>query len=210
MKRNIHLFVMVCCAIQLAAQAPQGINYQAVVRNGLGNAIAQGTPVKFRFTIHDGTATGNPVYTEIDTTSANQFGLCAVVIGREASLGSISWGGGLKFLQVETDVNNTGTYTDMGTSQLQSVPYALFAGNSSPGPSGATGLTGPTGVPGATGSGGGSTGPTGPQGAVAKLDSLVAHGDCSDHIRILWHPICAECIRRDRSTSLHRLENVID
>ena len=165
MKKIIHLFVIICFVMQLAAQAPQGINYQAVVRNSLGVPVTQGVPVKFRFTIHDGTAGGTPVYSEVDTSSANQFGLCAVVIGKVTSLASVAWGGGLKFLQVETDINNTGTYTDMGTSQLESVPYALFAGNSSTGPSGATGVTGPTGAAGVTGSGGGSTGPTGQPGA---------------------------------------------
>ncbi len=73
----------------------------------------------------------------------------------------IDWGGGAKFLQVLVQINGAGGYLDMGTSQLQSVPYALYAANS---PAGATGATGPTGPTGADGSGGGATGATGPQG----------------------------------------------
>ena len=171
------------------AQAPGKMNYQAVVRNNSGQTVASGTAVKLRFTIHDGTANGTAVYNEVVSTTANQFGLVSVEIGTGGNLGIVNWGGGAKFLQVEVDISNSGTYTDMGTSQLLSVPYALYAANSAPGPQGPQGVTGPQGVPGApgaagtpgstgvpgpqgvtgptgaTGMGGGATGPTGPQGA---------------------------------------------
>lgn len=170
------------------AQAPGKMNYQAVVRNSSGQTVASGTAVKLRFTIHDGTANGTAVYNEVISATANQFGLVSVEIGTGGNLGIVNWGGGAKFLQVEVDINNSGTYSDMGTSQLLSVPYALYAANSAPGPQGPQGVTGPqglqgtpgtagapgsTGVPGpqgatgptgATGAGGGATGPTGPQG----------------------------------------------
>jgi hypothetical protein len=153
----------------LSAQAPQEMNYQAVVRDNSGNALANNTPVKLRFTIHDGSQSGTAVYTETINTSTNQFGLVNVQIGSTQNLGVVSWGSAAKYLQVETDVNNSGTFTDMGTSQLISVPYALYAANGGGG--GATGPTGPqgnpgnNGTPGATGpTGAGVTGPTGPTG----------------------------------------------
>ena len=113
----------------LSAQAPQEMNYQAVVRDNSGNALANATPVKLRFTIHDGSQSGTAVYTETINTSTNQFGLVNVQIGSTQNLGVVSWGSGAKYLQVETDVNNSGTFTDMGVSQLISVPYALYAAN---------------------------------------------------------------------------------
>ncbi len=111
----------------LSAQAPQQLNYQAVVRNNTGNTVANNTPVKLKFTIHDSSASGTSVFTETQNTTANQFGLVNVQIGSVSNLSPVNWGSGTKFLQVELDINNSGTYTDMGTSQLLSVPYALNA-----------------------------------------------------------------------------------
>src|ERR1700722_13658993 len=147
---------IVISAYTLQAQAPQQMNYQAVVRDNKGNTVANGTPVSLRFTIHNLSANGDSVYGDIITTTANQFGLVNVAIGANSSLAVVDWSSGAKYLQVEVDVNNTGTYTDMGTPQLLSVPYALFAANSNIGPPGPTGI-GATGNTGATG----ATGPTG-------------------------------------------------
>ena len=152
----------------LFSQSPAKINYQAVVRTGTGAPVAAGTVVNLRFTIHDATAGGTPVYTEVITDTVNQFGLANVQLGSNANLGNVNWGSGNKYLQVETDIGNTGTYVNMGTSQLLSVPYSLYAANSPAGATGATGpsgnngvgATGPTGLPGTAG----ATGATGLQG----------------------------------------------
>jgi hypothetical protein len=141
-------------------QAPQRLNYQAVVRNTNGQPLANGMHVSLRFTIHDISATGNSVFTEIQTDTTNQFGLVSVKIGAVSNLSTVNWSNGAKYLKVELDPMGGSNFTDMGTSQLLSVPYALFAGNSEPGPQG---ITGPQGDLGATGSAG-STGPTGASG----------------------------------------------
>ncbi len=171
--RNLYplLLLLLFCSVTMA-QAPQTMNYQAVVRGQNGTPLPDSTPVKLRFTIHDVTPAGSAVFTEVQNTRTNRFGLVIAQIGSVNNLSIINWGNGAKFLQVETDVNNTGTYNDMGTTQLLSVPYALFAGNSANGVTGATGAqgmtgpTGPMGLTGATGAGGlnGSTGPTGATG----------------------------------------------
>lgn len=144
------------------AQAPAQMNYQTVVRNTAGTPVANGTPVVLKFTIHDLTATGTPVFTETTTTTANQLGMVNVQIGSSNNLAIVNWGSGAKYLQVEANINNTG-FNDMGVSQLISVPYALYAANSNVGPQGPTG---PQGLQGATGAGNtGPQGPTGPTGA---------------------------------------------
>lgn len=149
------------------AQTPQGFNYQAVVRNTNGSVIANQS-VSFRISIRQGTANGNLVYKETDTATTNQFGLASFEIGKGIPLtgnfGLINWALGLYFLQVEFDAAGGTNYTDMGASQLWSVPYALYAKTSGSGSGGNTGATGPTGSTGATGSGGGTTGPTGVNG----------------------------------------------
>lgn len=170
MKRNLRLsicLIVYLLAVQfnLKAQAPAELNYQAVVRNTSGQVVAS-SAVALRFTIHNDSATGAQVYTETIQTTTNAFGLANVQIGSVANLGIVDWGHGTKFLQVDADINNAG-YVTMGTSQLISVPYALFSGNSTPGPVGPTGLSGTAGVTGVQGSAGaiGATGIMGATGA---------------------------------------------
>lgn len=161
------------------SQAPQKMNYQAVVRNSGGQIVANGTPVALRFKLHDQISTGAVVFTEVNNTWVNEVGLVNVQIGTYSSLAVVNWSNGSKFLQVEVDINNTGIYMDMGTTQLVSVPYALFAANSEIGPKGATGFTGaagsigPTGATGATGLG--TTGATGPSGEPGIVTGGFSH-----------------------------------
>ncbi|MBS1625497.1 MAG: hypothetical protein JST83_15830 [Bacteroidetes bacterium] len=156
------------------AQAPQRINYQAVVRDAQG-AITPNAQVSVRLSIHDGTPGGTIVYQETHTVTTNQFGLFTVAIGGGQSGGSLSqvaWGSGDKYLETDVDPAGGSNYTIMGTSQLMSVPYALFAGsaiNATTGPTGAQGATGPTGAA-------GLQGPTGAAGAIGATGSTGATG----------------------------------
>ena len=163
MKKSILSFVAIISFIAAIAQAPQKMNYQAVVRTTGGQTVNNGTSVKLRFSIHDGSASGTVVFTEVDTAIANQFGLVNVEIGSYGNLAVVNWGLGGKYLEVEADIANSGTYVSMGNSQLISVPYALYAANSNAGPQGPTGSIGPQGLTGAAGTQG-VAGVTGPQG----------------------------------------------
>jgi hypothetical protein len=146
------------------AQVPQGFNYQAVARNSSG-FILQSTALGVKLSIHQGSAGGTVVYSERHTPSTNQFGLFTVTVGQPTSVlsgtfSTIDWSTGNYWLQVELDVLGGTTYTDMGTSKLQSVPYAMYAANGTTGPQGATG---PTGSPSTV------AGPTGPTGVTGPL-----------------------------------------
>ncbi len=195
MMKNLYLWAafLLCCNYGYG-QAPLGFNYQAVVRNAAGNPISNQN-VGIRFTIHDGGPMGTVVYSENDTVPANQFGLITVVMGGgnalQGSIGAINWAAGNKYLQVEIDPSGGNTYNDMGTVQLLSVPYALYAesaGNGSTGPTGPIGNDGPTGPQGAAGPQGvtgpqgsvGDTGPTGPQGDTGAQGPMGATGPQGD------------------------------
>ena len=115
------------------AQVPQGIPYQAIARNGQGQPLSN-MNVKVRFSILDSTATGTAVYVESHSTTTSALGLFTANVGMgTASTGtfsSINWGQNYKFLKVELDTTATGnSYIDLGTQQMMSVPYALYAGN---------------------------------------------------------------------------------
>lgn len=173
MKKNVLLlFFISILSLNLFAQIPpEGINYQAIARNNSGVAISN-APLNVRFTIHDVTATGVIVYQETHASvTTNAYGLFTIVIGagtpNVGTFPAINWALGNKFLQVEIDDLGGAGYISMGTTQMMSVPYALYAktaGNvSSPGATGATGSTGATGTAGTNGTNGvdGATGATG-------------------------------------------------
>ena len=128
-------YAILCLAIasltQLQAQAPQGFNYQATVRNSAGDLIVN-TNVYFKFNIMQGSQTSLPVFTETHYVPTDDLGQVNIVIGEgTANTGTFSeldWSLGSYYLGIELDTGNG--YVAMGTTQLLSVPYALYAENS--------------------------------------------------------------------------------
>jgi Chaperone of endosialidase len=147
MKKIILFMVLAIACIQGFAQAPQQINYQGVARNSVGNALVNQS-IRVRLSVRDATPTGPVVYTETRTATTNLFGLFTIAIGSTGAtnvtgtVAAINWAVGSKFLQVEMDPNGGTTFINAGTTQLQSVPYSLFAASALPvGPAGGS-LTG--------------------------------------------------------------------
>src|SRR5690242_877651 len=111
MKKILLLSIGHILILNAFSQASQQLNYQAIVRNSSGNPVADSTAVVLRFTIHDISANGTPVYSETIHTTANQFGLVNVQIGSTANLGVVNWANGTKYLQVEVKVGNDISFT---------------------------------------------------------------------------------------------------
>lgn len=112
------------------AQAPQAFKYQAVARNSNGDVIADQS-VSFRLRIAEGSIDGNTVYSETQAATTNKFGLVNLNIGNgtivTGNFDSIKWGNGPYFIKIELDPKGGDNYTYMGASQMESVPYALYA-----------------------------------------------------------------------------------
>jgi len=125
MKKLFTFILAVILTATLFAQIPQKMTYQAVVRNGSG-ALVTSSPIGVRISVIQGTVTGDVVYSETQTTSTNANGLMSIVIGEETAL-DIDWSNGPYFIMTETDPTGGSNYTITGTSQLLSVPYALYA-----------------------------------------------------------------------------------
>jgi uncharacterized protein (TIGR02145 family) len=129
------VYTILCLTIasltQLQAQAPQGFNYQATVRNSAGDLIVN-TNVYFKFNVMQGSQTSLPVFTEIHYVPTDDLGQVNLVIGQgTATTGAFSeldWSLGSYYLGIELDTGSG--YVAMGTTQLLSVPYALYAENS--------------------------------------------------------------------------------
>ena len=169
----IHLLLLL---LPLAgyAQSPKGFNYQAALRDNSGELIAD-RPVTLYFQILSGSANGQVVYGERHTTTTTAFGLVNLVVGQgtptSGTLGNVNWGDGSKYLKIEVEVGNNGNRISMGSAQLMSVPYALYAenggGQGTPGPAGPAGPQGAQGPQGPQGQPG-VQGPAGPQGLAGK------------------------------------------
>jgi hypothetical protein len=145
MKKLLILFVLLNTLFstldtiaQISIAPPQALNYQAVLRNNLGSPMTN-QAVSLKFDIIQDYISGAVVYSEKHDTLTNNFGLVNLQIGRGVILSgvfsNINWGGHDFFLKIELDTSLSGNYSLMGTSQLISVPYALYAkeaGNAGP------------------------------------------------------------------------------
>ena len=130
MKKLLILLTLTITTV-LQAQAPQGFNYQATVRNNSGDLILN-TNVYFKFNVIQGSETAVPIFTETHYVPTDDLGQVNLVIGQgTANTGTFSeldWSLGSYYLGIELDTGNG--YVAMGTTQLLSVPYALYAANS--------------------------------------------------------------------------------
>lgn len=132
--KKLSLLIIVLAIISLAsfAQVPRCINYQTVVRNSSG-AVVKDQTVSLKFSIMKSSMSGQMVYSEKHTLATNQFGLVNLKIGLGTVLSGvfadIDWGNGKSYLQVSLDLSGGSSFTEMGTSEMVSVPYALYAGS---------------------------------------------------------------------------------
>lgn len=114
------------------SQTPQTFKYQAVVRAADGGTLAN-TIIGFKASILRNGANGTLVYSETFSIATNDYGVVNLEIGNGTPLvgtfSTINWGADTYFLRTEIDIAGGTTYQFMGSSQLLSVPYALFAEN---------------------------------------------------------------------------------
>lgn len=115
----------------LSAQIPQSFRYQAVARDNSGN-VMENQSVSFNISILSGSVSGTAVYIETHSgLSTNAFGLVELEIGKgtpvTGTFSAINWGSNSYFVKIEMDPTGGTTYQELSTSQLLSVPYALYA-----------------------------------------------------------------------------------
>lgn len=130
MKRLIITVALVLSGFAALAQAPQKMTYQSVIRNSSNNLLSN-TSVGIQISILSGSPGGTAVYIERHTTTTNQNGLATLQIGGgtpvAGTFSAIDWSTGNYYIKTETDPAGGTVYSISGTSQLLSVPYALYA-----------------------------------------------------------------------------------
>ena len=128
MKHFIKLLLLL--SFNVYAQAPQGFNYQATVRNQEGQLITNQN-VYFKFNLMQGSPTSVPVFTETHYVPTDDKGTVNLIIGQgtaatgTANFNEINWSLGNYHMGIELNTGNG--YIALGTLQLMSVPYALYA-----------------------------------------------------------------------------------
>ena len=111
------------------SQIPQGFNYQAIARDGDGNLITESFWLKLEIQ----TLTADTIFwIEEHTVTPNEYGLISFVVGQTGRTGGtalafedIDWVSRPRYLK--TSANTGSGYTEMGTTQIMSVPYSLVS-----------------------------------------------------------------------------------
>ena len=127
------LFTVHCSLFTLFSQAPEKLTYQGVARNGSGETLNT-TSIEIKFGILEGSETGTLVWEEMHATTTNEFGMFSLKIGDDGatktggdltSFSEIDWASAQYYLKVQMKVDVS--FEDMGTTEMLSVPYAMFA-----------------------------------------------------------------------------------
>ena len=116
-------------------QSPEKFTYQSIIKNSSGYLL-KNQEVGLRISILFNSSNGAEVYSEEHFPTSNSNGLVTVIIGEGLTgdnISAIDWGNGEYFIKVEVDPEGGINYTMNQTSQLLSVPYALYAENSGSG-----------------------------------------------------------------------------
>lgn len=132
MKKSLQIFALLFCLI-VSAQAPEKFSYQAVIRNA-SNALITNAPVGVKISILKTSAAGTVVYSESQTATTNANGLISIQIGAgtviSGTVAGINWAADSYYIKTETDPAGGTAYSISGTTQLLSVPYALYSKSS--------------------------------------------------------------------------------
>jgi hypothetical protein len=138
-KQFVFFAILMIAAVSLFAQAPQKFSYQAVLRDA-GNNLVVNQNVSVRISIVQENEYGASVYVETHSATTNANGLMTIEVGAGSpalgTFASVDWSDGPFFLKSEVDPAGGNNYSITGMQQLLSVPYALYAGNTTGGFSG--------------------------------------------------------------------------
>ena len=126
--RLLLVFNFFVCIEMAVAQNANGFNYQAIVRNATG-VLMLNQNVDFKLHLIENSPTATPIYTEIHNVTTDDLGQVNLIIGKGVNVfgdfATINWSSTTFFLMIELNVGNG--FVAMGTTQLMSVPFAMYA-----------------------------------------------------------------------------------
>jgi hypothetical protein len=113
------------------AQIPYGFNHQMVLRNQNGDILSDTQISAIHFKIRQGSTNGTILYSEDHLNKlTNEYGLISLVVGEGSPLignfAAINWVSTQDYF-LEIGMNLNGNNINLGTQQIQSVPFALHS-----------------------------------------------------------------------------------
>ena len=111
-------------------------NYQSILKDSNGDVIIN-TPVKFKFSIYYDSTSSEPVFSETHSLTTPSDGVINLLVGSGAvvsgsvSFTAIDWSVDQIYLKKEVDINNSGTYSDFGSSIINSIPKSSYSESTS-------------------------------------------------------------------------------
>ena len=128
--KNLYLLILLFIGVAASAQSPDKMSYQAVLRDANGE-ILKNQDVSIQFSLLQTSISGTSVYQEDHKLTTNSNGLVSVYMGTgtvsSGDFSTIDWAEGPYFLQSEIDPTGGINYTISSTTELVSVPYAVYA-----------------------------------------------------------------------------------
>jgi hypothetical protein len=114
------------------AQAPLGFNYQGVALTNTGTPV-NSKVISLRIALIESQQLGSVRYQEVHNVSTDSYGQFSIIIGNgqvvTGKMSDVQWSKFPYYMKVELDIAGGTAYVFVGTSQLLSVPYALYANN---------------------------------------------------------------------------------
>ena len=130
MKLKVLFAFMLFAVMQMSAQAPEKMSYQAIIRAS-DNSLVLDAPVNLKIIVRQGSVNGTSAYEETHAATTNANGLVSLEIGAgnriSGAFTDIPWANGPFFIETQVDPNGGSNYSIIGVSQLLSVPYAMYA-----------------------------------------------------------------------------------
>lgn len=129
MKKILLIFIAFITINNVFAQAPHGFNYQAIINGSDGLALVS-TTIDLEFELLETSASGTVIYSETHNVTTNENGLVNIIIGQGITVDDftlVNWGSNVYFMSIGVDLDTSGVFSNLGTIQLISVPYALHA-----------------------------------------------------------------------------------
>lgn len=130
MKLTLTILLFVTVTLNVFAQSPEKMSYQAIIRSQ-DNSLVTNSNISLKIIVHQGTLTGTNVYQEKHSVTTNSNGLISLEIGTgtiiTGNFSTIAWEKGPYFIETQVDVTGGVNYNIIGVTQLLSVPYALHS-----------------------------------------------------------------------------------
>ena len=130
--KKLTFFLFIILSVNTYSQSPSNFTYQSVVRDGSGKLLSN-KEISFRISVLKNSESGQVVFEEEHSVTTNINGLATLIVGKGSGnddLGDIDWGDGSYFLKVEIDPEGGFNFIAEDTTQLLSVPYALYSSSS--------------------------------------------------------------------------------